>query len=61
MRRQSLAAESLRAKYCLSRATLSPLNSMMLTVQDVICQDEFGDPKIVAANDSSDSKPFLPG
>src|SRR5208282_4060930 len=24
----------------------------------VICQDEFGDPKITAANDSSDSKPF---
>src|SRR5271170_7902752 len=25
----------------------------------VICQDEFGDPKITAANDSSDSKPFV--
>ena len=25
----------------------------------VICQDEFGDPKITAANDSSDSKPLL--
>src|SRR6202050_3260404 len=24
----------------------------------VICQDEFGDPKITAANDSSDSKPL---
>jgi hypothetical protein len=27
----------------------------------VICQDEFGDPKITAANGSSDSKPFLLG
>src|ERR1700682_605880 len=25
----------------------------------VICQDEFGDPKITAANDSSDSKPLF--
>src|ERR1700722_620611 len=25
----------------------------------VICQDEFGDPKITAANDSSDNKPLL--
>src|ERR1700722_14970588 len=25
----------------------------------VICQDEFGDPKITAANNSSDGKPFL--
>src|ERR1700691_2187477 len=25
----------------------------------VICQDEFGDPKISAANDSPDSKPFF--
>src|SRR5450631_199269 len=25
----------------------------------VICQDEFGDPKIAAANDSSDRKPFF--
>src|SRR5208283_1341434 len=25
----------------------------------VICQDEFGDPKITAANDSSDGKPLL--
>src|SRR5215471_3298386 len=25
----------------------------------VICQDEFGDPKITAANNSSDSKPFF--
>ena len=25
----------------------------------VICQDEFGDPKITTANDSSDSKPFF--
>ena len=27
----------------------------------VICQDVFGDPKITAANDSSDSKPFFVG
>src|SRR5580700_9910969 len=27
----------------------------------VICQDEFGDPKITAANDSSDSKPLVIG
>jgi len=27
----------------------------------VICQDEFGDPKITAANDSSDSKPLWLG
>src|SRR5215469_2586917 len=27
----------------------------------VICQDEFGDPKITAANDSPDSKPLLAG
>src|SRR4029077_1789857 len=26
---------------------------------DVICQDEFGDPKVPAANNSSDSKPFF--
>src|SRR5271170_5232972 len=25
----------------------------------VICQDEFGDPKLTAANDSSDRKPFV--
>jgi hypothetical protein len=25
----------------------------------VICQDEFGDPKITAANDSSDSEPLI--
>src|SRR5579863_3819774 len=25
----------------------------------VICQDEFGDPKITATNDSSDSKPLV--
>ena len=25
----------------------------------VICQDEFGDPKITAANDSSDGKPLF--
>src|SRR6201998_2735764 len=25
----------------------------------VICQDEFGDPKLTAANDSSDSKPLF--
>ena len=25
----------------------------------VICQDEFGDPKITVANDSSDSKPLF--
>src|SRR6202046_155026 len=25
----------------------------------VICQDEFGDPKITAANNSADSKPLL--
>src|SRR5246127_325944 len=25
----------------------------------VICQDEFGDPKITAANDSSDTKPLF--
>src|SRR5277367_312604 len=25
----------------------------------IICQDEFGDPKIAAANDSPDSKPLL--
>ncbi len=25
----------------------------------VICQDEFGDPKITAANDSPDSKPLF--
>src|SRR5277367_3222484 len=25
----------------------------------VICQDEFGDPKVTAANDSSDSKPLV--
>src|SRR3984957_10534749 len=25
----------------------------------VVCEDEFGDPKIAAANDSSDSKPLL--
>src|ERR1700693_5782306 len=25
----------------------------------VICQDEFGDPEITAANDSSDSKPLF--
>src|ERR1700685_4726726 len=25
----------------------------------VICKDEFGDPKITAANDSSDSKPLF--
>ena len=25
----------------------------------VICQDEFGDPKITAANDSTDSKPLF--
>ena len=27
----------------------------------VICQYEFGDPKITAANDSSDGKPLLLG
>ena len=25
----------------------------------VICQDQFGDPKVTAANDSSDSKPLF--
>src|SRR5262249_53750463 len=25
----------------------------------VVCQDEFGDPKLTAANDSSDRKPFF--
>src|SRR5271170_670996 len=44
-----------------------PRNLVVLELHDahgvgwlsVICQDEFGDPKITATNDSSDSKPLV--
>jgi hypothetical protein len=44
-----------------------PRNLVVLELHDahgvgrlaVICQDEFGDPKITAANDSSDRKPLF--
>src|SRR5579872_3662220 len=44
-----------------------PRNFVVLELHDahsvgrlaVICQDEFGDPKITASNDSSDSKPLF--
>src|SRR5580658_8565177 len=44
-----------------------PRNLVVLELHDahsvgrlaVVCQDEFGDPKITAANDSPDSKPLF--
>src|SRR5262249_34266060 len=49
------------------QSTVFPAQLVALELHDahgvgrlaVICQDEFGDPKITAANNSSDSKPFF--
>jgi len=55
--------ERIRKVLCLARNLVVPeLHDAHGVVRlAVVCQDEFGDPKITAANDSSDSKPLLLG